>query len=60
MFGSDPLHLLADSGDGGEELRGEIMGMDDIVVLYQATEFDNIPGIVKRLFLRETIDFTAV
>ena len=35
------------------------MGMYDIVVLYQATEFDNIPGIVKRPFHRETVDLTA-
>ena len=59
MFGSNPLHLLADSGDSGEELWGEVMGMDDIVVLYQATEFDDIPWIVKRPFHRETVDLTA-
>ena len=59
MFGSDTFYIPADSGDSGEELRGEVMGMDDIVVLYQATEFDDIPGIVKRLFLRETVDLTA-
>ena len=59
MFGSNPLHLLADSGDSGEELRGEVMSMDDIVVLYQTTEFDNIPGIVKRLFHRKTVDLAT-
>ena len=59
MFGRDTFYLLADSADSGEELWGEVMGMDDIVVMYQTTEFDDIPGIVKRPFHRETIDLTA-
>ena len=59
MLGSDTFYLPSDTGDSGKELWGEVMGMDDIVVLYQATEFDDVTKIVKRPFHRETIDLTA-